>query len=153
MKRSDAKAIAKCELARKTNMALYGKGWACSEMNVSFPRGSMTPRVDSYVFRCEHCGREVHWRRSLTAFLNSKNRVCDCIAFKWVFDKNLFRKDSTRQQDIAVDIYNNPQLNYSEIAYRNRISRQRVEQIRRAIRARYFVGTGKGETDGQTERK
>ena len=144
VKRSDTRAIAKCELSRKANMALYGKGWTCSEVNVSFPKGSATPRVDSYVFRCEHCGREIRWRRSLTAFLNSKNRVCDCVAFKWVFDKDLFRKNSARQQDIAVDIYNNPQLNYSEIAYRNRISRQRVEQIRRTIRARYFVGNGNG---------
>lgn len=153
VKRSDARAMSKCELMRKTNAALYDKGWECSEMRVSFPNREPTPRIDRYVFRCKHCGREVHWRRSLTAFLNSKNRVCDCVAFKWVFDKDLFRKNSARQQDIAVDIYNNPQLNYSEIAYRNRISRQRVEQIRRTIRARYFVGTGRGETHGQTQEK
>lgn len=151
VKRSDAQNIIKCKLMREANMALYDAGWECASIEVIFHRGTLTPWVKAYVFRCKHCGREIHWGKSLDEFIASKNSTCDCIAFRWVFDNNLFRKNSKRQQDVAIDIYNNPQLSYSEIANRNRISRQRIEQIRRGIRTRYFIAKQKeGENNGQT---
>lgn len=141
---------------KRANLELYGTDWQCIDILVRFSSNSRKKSmldevltVKRYTLQCRKCGRTVFWSGDIESFLKSRESKCDCVVLPWVIANSDLLDRKHGAQAIAARLVSEAKTD-AEIAREMNLTRERIGQVHRQMRAVYFAMHREDDTNGET---